>query len=136
MRSNDEIARRSVRMALSSIKLSEVEKGDALEESELAAILQKEIKSRKEAIQEAEKAGRNDLIEAATLDIAVLEKFLPEAMDPAELDKITLETIKEVGAQGITDMGKVMKALLPKLQGRAPNDQVSQLVRKYLQPSS
>jgi uncharacterized protein YqeY len=141
MRSKDEIALRTIRMALSAIKLAEVEKaavekGAALEEPELIAILQKEIKSRREAIQEAEKANRTDLLDAAKADIAILEKYLPKAMDPAELETMTREAIAEVGATGMTDMGKVMKVLLPKLQGRAANDQVSQLVRRLLQPQA
>lgn len=134
MRSNDEVARRTIRMALSAIKLAEVEKGGTLEDTDLASILQKEVKSRREAIQEGEKAGRPDLVEAAKADITVLEKFLPKAMDPAELERITHEVIAEVGATSMTDMGKVMKVLLPKLEGKAPNDQVSQLVRQLLQP--
>jgi uncharacterized protein YqeY len=134
MRSNDDVARRTIRLALSSIKLAEVEKGSTLEDVDLAAILQKEIKNRREAIQEGEKANRPDLVEAAKADVAVLEKFLPKAMESVELERITREVIAEVGATGLTDMGKVMKVLLPKLEGRAPNDQVSQLVRQILQP--
>jgi uncharacterized protein len=141
MRSKDETALRTIRMALSAIKLAEVEKattdkGAALEESELISILQKEIKSRREVMQEAEKANRPDLLEAARADITVLEKFMPKAMDQAELEKMTREVIAEVGATSMTDMGKVMKVLLPKLQGRAANDQVSQLVRQLLQPQA
>ncbi len=100
------------------------------------AILQKEIKSRREAIQDGEKADRPDLVEAANADITVIEKFLPKAMEPAELERITREVIAEVGATGMTDMGKVMKVLLPKLEGRAPNDQVSQLVRQLITTAS
>jgi uncharacterized protein YqeY len=136
MRAKDEVALRTIRMALSAIKLSEVEKGAALEDPELAAIMQKELKGRKEALQEAEKAIRPDLLEAAKADIVVLEKFLPKAMDPAELEKLAREVIAEVGAITMTDMGKVMKVLLPRLEGRAPNDQVSQLVRQLLQPQA
>ena len=136
MRANDAAARRTIRMALAAITLAEVEKGEPLEDPELAAILQKEIKSRKEMISEAEKANRPDLIEAARADMLVLERFLPKALDPAELERITREVILEVGASSPSDMGKVMKELLPRLQGRAPNDQVSQLVRQLLQPQS
>lgn len=134
MRSKDEVALRTIRLALSAIKLAEVEKGSALEDTDLASILQKEVKSRREAIQEGEKASRSDLMEAAKADIAVLEKFLPKAMDPTELERIIREVIAEAGASSMTDMGKVMKILLPKLEGKAPNDQVSQLVRQLLQP--
>jgi uncharacterized protein YqeY len=86
MRSNDGVAKRTIRMALTSIKLAEVEKCGKVEEADLSAILQKEIKSRREAIQEGEKAIRPDLVEAAKADIAVLEKFLPKAMETKELD--------------------------------------------------
>ena len=136
MRAKDDVALRTIRMALSAIKLAEVEKGAAIEDPELAAIMQKELKSRKEALEEAEKANRPDLLEAAKADIVVLEKYLPKAMDPAELEKLTREVIAEVGASTMTDMGKVMKVLLPRLEGRAPNDQVSQLVRRLLQPQT
>ena len=121
MRAKDEVALRTIRMALSAIKLAEVEKGAALEDPELAAIMQKELKSRKEALEEAEKANRPDLLDAAKADIVVLEKFLPKAMDPAELEKLTREVIAEVGATTMTDMGKVMKILLPRL--RRPRSQ-------------
>jgi uncharacterized protein YqeY len=136
MRAKDDVALRTIRMALSAIKLAEVEKGASLEDPELATIMQKELKSRKEALEEAEKANRPDLLGAAKADIVVLEKFLPKAMDPAELEKLTREVIAEVGATTMTDMGKVMKVLLPRLEGRAPNDQVSQLVRRLLQPQT
>jgi uncharacterized protein YqeY len=136
MRAKDDVALRTIRMALSAIKLAEVEKGAALEDPEFATIMQKELKSRKEALEEAEKANRPDLLGAAKADIVVLEKFLPKAMDPAELEKLTREVIAEVGATTMTDMGKVMKVLLPRLEGRAPNDQVSQLVRRLLQPQT
>jgi hypothetical protein len=136
MRAKDDVALRNIRMALSAIKLAEVEKGAALEDPEFSAIMQKELKGRKEALQEAEKANRTDLLEAVKADIVILEKFLPKAMDPAELEKLTREVIAEVGASTMTDMGKVMKVLLPRLEGRAPNDQVSQLVRSLLQPQA
>ncbi|MEJ5313909.1 MULTISPECIES: GatB/YqeY domain-containing protein [Anaerolinea] len=133
MRNNDEVARRTIRMILSAIKLAEVEKGAALDESALLAVLQKELKSRRESIADAEKANRSDLAEAAKAEIAVIESFLPKQLSMEELEALAREAIQEAGATTPADMGKVMKILIPKVQGRASGDQVSQMVRKLLQ---
>ncbi|BAJ63463.1 MULTISPECIES: GatB/YqeY domain-containing protein [Anaerolinea] len=133
MRSNDEVARRTLRMILSAIKLAEVEKGASLDETALVAVLQKELKSRRESIADAEKANRPDLAEAAKAEIAVIESFLPKQLTLEELEQIAREAILEANATTPADMGKVMKILMPKVQGRAAGDQVSQMVRKLLQ---
>lgn len=133
MRSNDEVARRTLRMILSAIKLAEVEKGAFLDETALVAVLQKELKSRRESIADAEKANRPDLAEAAKAEIAVIESFLPKQLTLEELEQIAREAILEANATPPADMGKVMKILMPKVQGRAAGDQVSQMVRKLLQ---
>ena len=133
MRSGDEMRKQSVRMVMSAVKLSEVEKGSKMDEAGIIAIIQKEIKSRTEAIQDAQKAGRPDLVEKAREEMAFLESFLPQQLSPVELDALTQQAIQETNARGPADMGKVMKALMPKVQGRAAGDQVSQAVRRFLQ---
>lgn len=133
MRNNDEVARRTLRMILSAIKLAEVEKGASLDETALVAVLQKELKSRRESIADAEKANRPDLAEAAKAEIAVIESFLPKQLTLEELEQIAREAILEANATTSADMGKVMKILMSKVQGRAAGDQVSQMVRKLLQ---
>lgn len=133
MRSGDEIRKRNIRMVLAAVKLAEVEKGSPLDELGLMALLQKEIKSRRESIQDAQKANRPDLVAAGEADIAALEVFLPKGLSTEELQALAKEVIAEVGAKGPADMGKVMKLLLPRLQGRAPGDQASQAVRHLLQ---
>jgi uncharacterized protein len=132
MRSNNEVAKRTVRMVLSAVKLAEIDKGKTLDDSALLAILQKEMKSRNEAINEAQKANRIDLIEANQAEIGVLESFLPKQMSPEELDTLVREAIQEVHASGPTDMGKVMKVIMPRAQGRVAGDQISLAVRKLL----
>jgi len=97
------------------------------------AILQKEIKSRRESIQEAQKASRPDLEGAAQLEIAVLESYLPAPMSEAELVALVQAVATELGATGPADMGKVIKAAMARVQGRAPGDKVSQIVRTVLQ---
>jgi uncharacterized protein len=132
MRSRNEITLRTVRMVLSSVKFADKEKGNLLDEAAVQAILQKEIKSRREALADAEKASRADLIEAAKAEITVLETFLSKQLSEGELTDLVKAAIAETGAAAPSDMGKVMKAVLPKIQGRAPGDAVSAAVRKIL----
>jgi hypothetical protein len=133
MRSNSTVAKNTIRMALSAIKEAEVLKKAELDEPATLALLQKEVKSRNEALAEAEKAQRDDLAENAKAEIKVLEGFLPKAMSTKELEEIVQAAIAEVGATTPADMGKVMKAVLPRVQGRADGGQVSGLVRSKLQ---
>lgn len=133
MRSGDEMRKQNVRMVLSAIKFNEIEKGARLDEAGVIAAVQKEIKSRQEALQDAQKANRTDLVERNRAEIAFLETFLPQQLSEEELAALAREAITEVGASAPADMGKVMKALMPKVQGRATGDQVSQAVRKALQ---
>lgn len=132
MRSGNEMRKQNVRMVMSAIKLNEVEKGARLDDTAVVAIVQKELKSRQEALADAQKANRADLAEHARAEIAFLETFLPKQLSEEELSGLVSEAIAETGASAPTDMGKVMKALMPKIQGRATGDQVSQAVRKQL----
>lgn len=133
MKSGDEVRKRTVRMALASIKQVEVDKRVELDDAAVTGILQKEVKNRRESLEEARKANRADLIEANEAEIRVLEAFLPKAMPAEELRAIVQAAITETGASTSADMGKVMKAVMPKVAGRAPNDMVSATVRELLQ---
>ncbi len=133
MKASDELRKRTLRMVIASIKFSEIERQVKLDDAAIFAILQKEIKSRRESIADAEKASRPDLAQASKDEIGVLEVYLPKGLSEAELQALVQETIQEVNAAGPADMGKVMKALQPKIQGRAPGDQVSKAVREQLQ---
>lgn len=132
MRLKDGVRRDTVRMALAAIKQVEVDKRAALDDLAVVALLQKEIKNRREAVEEARKARRDDLIQANEAEIAVLEAFLPKAMSADELRGLVKATIAESGASAPADMGKVMKAVMPKVAGRAAGDQVSAMVRELL----
>lgn len=133
MRSRDEVRLRTVRMALAAIKQVEVDKRTELDDPAVMNVLQKEIKNRHEAIEDAKKANRPDLIEANEAEIKVLQVFLPKAMPAEELRTLVLAAIAETGASSPADMGKVMKAVMPKVAGRAPNDMISAAVRELLQ---
>ena len=135
MRRQDDLRRRTLRMILSAIQLAEVERRGELDEPALLGLLQKEVKSRQETIADAEKAGRNDLVRAAADELELLQGYLPQALDPEQLRALVQEAIASVGAKGPQDMGKVMKDLMPKVQGRADGKVVSTMVRDLLTPS-
>ncbi|HSO13625.1 MAG TPA: GatB/YqeY domain-containing protein [Anaerolineales bacterium] len=133
MRSGDEVRKRTVRMALAAVKQAEVDKRIELDDTAVMALLQKEIKNRREALEEAKKANRADLIEANEAEIRVLEAFLPRSMPDEELRAIVQAAIAETAASSPADMGKVMKIVMGKVAGRAPNDKISGTVRELLQ---
>ncbi len=132
MRDKDEARKRTIRLALSEIKLAEIDKGDALDETGVIAIIQKEVKSRREAIADAERARRPDLVADANTEIAILENYLPRQLTPEELDALAQEAVDETGATSMREMGLVMKVLMPRLEGRATGQEASQAVRKLL----
>jgi len=133
MRSGDILRKNTLRLALSSIRLAEIDRGIQLDENAVIAILQKEIKSHQESIEDAQRAGRPELEQAARAEINVLQVYLPQALSPEELEVQAKQVIAEVGAASLRELGQVMKVLLPRLAGRATGDQVSQVVRKLLQ---
>ena len=133
MKRGDEVRKRTVRMALAAVKQAEVDKRVELDDMAVLNLLQKEVKNRRESLEEARKANRPDLVEANEAEIRVLEAFLPKAMPEEELRALVLSAIAETGASSPADMGKVMKTVMTKVAGRAPNDRVSATVRELLQ---
>ncbi|GAB4543134.1 MAG: GatB/YqeY domain-containing protein [Anaerolineales bacterium] len=134
MKSGDKTRKAVTSMALAAIKQVEVDKRVSLDDAAAIALLQKEVKNRREALEEAKKANRADLVEANEAEIKVLEAFLPKAMPAEELRALVQAAIAESGATSLADMGKVMKAVMPKVAGRAPNDMVSAAVKEALAP--
>lgn len=132
MKSGDEVRKRTVRMALAAIKQAEVDKRIELDDVAVIALLQKEVKNRRESLEEARKANRADLIADNEAEIKVLEAFLPKAMPVEELRAIVQDAVAETGASTPADMGKVMKVVMAKVAGRAPNDVISAAVRELL----
>lgn len=133
MKSGDMTRKDTLRMALAAIKQVEVDKRITLDDAAIMSLLQKEIKNRREALEEAKKANRPDLASANEAEIVIIEAFLPKAMPTDELRAIVKGAIAEVGAASVSDMGKVMKAVMPKVAGRAPNDAISAMVKELLQ---
>jgi uncharacterized protein YqeY len=132
MKSGDQVRKMTIRMALAAIKNAEVDKRGDLDEGETLAILQKEVKQRRESIADAEKAGRADLVEASQAEIGLLEAYLPAQLSREDIAAHVKATIEEVGASSPKDMGKVMGALMPKLKGQADGKVVNEVVRELL----
>ena len=125
MKTKDDVARDTMRLLLTNLKLLEVEKKQTLDDTAILALIQKEIKSRHESIEEFKKGNRQDLVERSQAEIKVLEQFLPKQLSDEEVKAIVTATVAEIGATSMADMGKVMKAALPKMQGQAASDRVS-----------
>jgi uncharacterized protein YqeY len=133
LRAGDDVRKRSIRMVLASVRQVEIDRQIKLDEAAVLSIIQKEIKTRKESVEEARRANRPDIVAATEAEIVVLQSYLPEPMDAGELLALVQMAVAEAGAQAPSDMGKVMKLLIPRVAGRAPGDQVSAMVRQALQ---
>lgn len=133
MKNHDDISRDTMRMILTSLKLAEVEKKQELDDAAVLALVQKEIKTRHESILDYQKGNRLDLVESSEKEIKVLEQFLPKQLTDEELKGMIDSAIKEVNASTMTDMGKVMKIVIPNVQGKASSDRISGMVKELLQ---
>lgn len=135
MRAGDDTRKRTLRMLLSAIKLAEVDKRGELDDSEMTTVIQREVKSRHETIHDAEQANRPDLVTAAEQELGVLQAYLPEPLSEGELEDLVRKAIEECGATSPAEMGKVMKILMPQVQGRADGKTISERVRQALSAS-
>jgi uncharacterized protein YqeY len=132
LRARDEVRKRTLRMLLSAIKLAEVEKRVPLDEAGFRSVLQRELKVRQETIADAERAGRLDIASESRAELDFLKQLLPPSISRAELEALAKQAIQQTDAKRTADVGKVMKVLLPLLQGRADGREASDAVRKLL----
>jgi uncharacterized protein YqeY len=132
MKSGDKDKLSTIRMLISEIKKVQIDSKKELSDEEIISILQKYIKQRKEAYAQYEQAGRKDLAEKELKEIEIVQQFLPPPLSEEELIKIVEETIQEVGASSIKDMGKVVKAVMDKVKGRAEGFLISKIVKEKL----
>ena len=132
MKKGDEVSKRTIRMVLAAIRQVEIDRQVKLDEAGVSKILQKEMKTRRESKEEAIKATRPDLVNAVEAEISVIEKFMPRPLNNDELNGLIEEAISDTGAASPSDMGKIMKVLIPKIAGRLPGDHVSAAVRERL----
>ena len=132
LRSGDTVRKTTLRMALASIKNAEVEAREELDEDLVLNLLQKEVKARQETIEGAKQANRPDLIEKAEIEINILNDFLPQQLSADELRALVQEAIQESGASSMSEIGKIMGALMPKIRGRADGKEANKIVRELL----
>lgn len=132
MRAKDDQRKNTIRMALAAVKNTEIDRGHELEDSEVQVILQKEVKSRREAMEDAEQAQRPDIVANNVAEIEILEAYLPKQLTPDEIEVLAREAIDEVGATSSNEIGQVMKVLMPRVRGQADGKEVNQIVRQLL----
>jgi uncharacterized protein len=135
MRSKDELGTSVLRMLKSAVKYKEVEPGGhALEDAGVLAVIQTLIKQRRDSVEQFRAGNRPELAEKEEREIARLQSYLPAQMSADELRAEVRAVIAQVGAKGPKDMGAVMKALLPRVQGKAEGKAVSDAVKAELTP--
>ena len=132
MRAGDKPRLAAIRLILASIKQKEVDERKDLDDAEITAVLDRMVKQRRESIGQFEKAGRIDLVEQETSELAIIREYLPEQLSQDQLHALIDDAMEQTGASSIKDMGKVMGHLKPKLQGRADMGAVSALIKARL----
>jgi uncharacterized protein YqeY len=132
MREQDEVRKRTLRLALAAIKNKEVEVQRGLDDADVVAILQKEAKQRRETLDELRQVDRPDLVVSEQAELDVLIEYLPKQLGRDEIAELARQVISDLNADGPHQMGQVMGALMPQLKGQADGKLVSQVVRELL----
>lgn len=122
----------TLRFLKSALHNAEIDKQEKLKDEDTVAIIRKQVKERKDSIEEFKKGNRQDLVDKETKELGVLRDYLPEELKPEELLNIIKETIAETKAASVKDMGRVMKQVLSRTKDRADGKTVSELVKKEL----
>ncbi|HAT8370956.1 TPA: lpg2359 family Dot/Icm T4SS effector [Legionella pneumophila] len=132
MRAKDKNLLNALRLISAAIKQIEVDERIEVDDERMLVILDKMSKQRKESIAQFEKASRDDLVAQEQFELNVISKYLPEPLTDNEIEELIKDAIKSTGAEKMSDMGKVMAILKPKLQGRADMAQVSARIKAKL----
>ena len=132
MKSGDKQRLGVIRLMLSAIKQIEVDERIELDDTRILAVLDKMARQRRESISHYSDAGRDDLVAVEQAEIDIIQEYLPEALSEAEINDLVEQAIAATGATTIKDMGKLMAALKPQLQGRADMGKVSQQIKSRL----
>jgi uncharacterized protein len=128
----DKIRLSALRMMKTALHNREIDLKRDLTDEEFILVLSSMVKQRRDSIEQFEKGGRADLVEQEQAELKVVQEFMPQQMSPEDIEKAIEKAIQDVGAQGVKDMGKVMKALMPVISGRADGKMVSDHVKKKL----
>ena len=132
MKARDNLRLSSIRMVLAAVKNREIELKHELDDREISEVVASLVKQRRESIRLFQDGGRDDLVEKEEKELAALLEFLPPQLEGAELESLVVNAIAECGAEGIKDLGKVMKLLAPLTAGRADGKAVADSVKAKL----
>ncbi len=133
MKAHDEIAKNTISLARAAIKQYEVDNREELDDAGITAILSKQVKMRKDALADFEKAGRTDLADAYNAEIQILNRYLPEQLNKEDILKIVQETASSLGIEGgKQNMGKLMGSVMGKVKGLADGNMVKEVVMEFL----
>jgi len=132
LKEKNELQVSTLRLLLSETHNRQIEKQTELVDEDIVGVLRKEVKKRQESVEAYEKGGRQELADKEKGELQFLSKYLPQEMDPQELEKIVKEVIGEVGAKEPGDFGKVMGVVMGKVKGRIDGSKVSDAVKKLL----
>ena len=132
MRAGDKVRRSVIRLAMAAIKNAEIARRAALEDADILGIIAKEVRQRKESIEAFKQGDRPDLAAQEEAELAILQEYLPQQMTREEVIAEARRVIEEVGAQGLSDKGKVMPKLIAQLKGRADGREINAVVTELL----
>ena len=132
MKAQDKLKLSVIRMVKSSIQMEELNKKRELTDDEVIDVISKQIKTRKDSINEFTKGGREDLVESTSKEIEILSAYLPEQLTEEEINSIIEKVFEEVKPSSAKDMGKVMKAITPLVKGKADMGMVSSIIKSKL----
>ena len=132
MRARDERRKSALRMALTAIQLAEVEQRGALSDEAVISAIRKEVRRREDALEMIRQSGRDDMVAEDEAQLEILRSYLPQLLTAEEVTAIVRDVIVETGAASPADVGKVMKLIMPRVQGKADGRMVSQIVRDLL----
>ncbi len=132
MRARDTARLGAIRLLLAAIKQKEVDTRVEQDDAAIIAVIEKMIKQRRDSISQFQAAHRQDLVDAESFELEVLSAYLPQALSAAEVEALVAAAVSESGAKGMTEMGKVMAIVKPKIAGRADMGQVSALIKAKL----
>jgi len=131
-KAKDKLRLSALRMLKNGLHNREIDLKRELDEAEFTQLLSSMVKQRRDSIEQFAKGGRTDLVEKETAELKVIEEFLPAQLSEEDIDAAVAEAIRETGATGVRDMGKVMKVLMPKLTGKADGKAVGEKVKTRL----
>jgi len=134
MKSNDKLRLSTIRMIRSALKNKEIELRKKLEDEEVVKVIQVMVRKGEESVEQFQIGGRMDLVEKEKKEIEILKSFLPQPLSQEEILKIIDQSIQETQASSLKDIGKVMKSVMPKIEGKADGKLINQLVKERLSP--